>query len=103
MRTILSVCIVLALTSAAWAQQPQPQQKTFVTTPKRGVQHTAPAPISNRREMQGAIPQGVRGGNPLQMLNPKAPARYGTWVQNTSFDPNVPGKWKGIKLFEIVF
>jgi hypothetical protein len=53
--------------------------------------------------MQGAIPQGVRGGNPLQMLNPKAPARYGTWVQNTSFDPNVPGKWKGIKLFEIVF
>ena len=104
MRTILSVCIVLAVTSAAWAQQPQPHQKNFVTTNKKGVQNTAPIPpISNRRELQGAIPQGVRGGNPLQMLNPKAPARYGTWVQNTSFDPNVPGKWKGIKLFEIVF
>jgi hypothetical protein len=24
-------------------------------------------------------------------------------VDSTSFDPNVPGKWKGIKLFEILF
>jgi hypothetical protein len=102
MRTILSVCIILALTTAAWAQPPQ--QKSFSTTNKRGVQNTTkPPPISNRAEMQGAVVTGVRGGNPLQMLNPKAPARYGTWVQNTSFDPNVPGKWKGIKLFEIVF
>jgi len=37
------------------------------------------------------------------MLNPWAPARYGNWVENTSFDPNHPGKWNGIKLFEIVF
>src|SRR3954469_21807092 len=101
MKTILSVCIMLALATAAWAQPPQ---KGFSTTNKRGVQNTAPPPpISRRGEVQGAVPTGVRGGNPLQMLNPKAPARYGTWVQNTSFDPNVPGKWKGIKLFEIVF
>jgi hypothetical protein len=37
------------------------------------------------------------------MLNPGAPARYGTAVESTSFDPNIPGKWKGIKLFEIFF
>jgi len=37
------------------------------------------------------------------MLNPWAPGRYGTWVDHTSFDPDIPGKWKGIKLFEIVF
>ena len=37
------------------------------------------------------------------MLNPKAPAKYGNWVQSTSFDSDVPGKWKGIKLFELVF
>ncbi len=35
--------------------------------------------------------------------NPWAPARYGTWVDSTSFDPNHPGKWNGIKLFEIIF
>jgi hypothetical protein len=51
----------------------------------------------------GAIPRGFRGGNPLQMFNPKAPAKYGNWVQSTSFDSDVPGKWKGIKLFELVF
>jgi hypothetical protein len=102
MKTILTVCLIFALAGVAWSQPPQ--KKTFVTTNKRGVQNTAPPPpISQRGELRGAIPQGVRGGNPLQMLNPKAPARYGTWVQNTSFDPNVPGKWKGIKLFEIVF
>jgi hypothetical protein len=49
------------------------------------------------------VPRAARGGNPLQMLNPAAPARYGTWVESTSFDPNIPGKWKGIKLFEILF
>jgi hypothetical protein len=37
------------------------------------------------------------------MLNPWAPARYGTWVESTSFDPDIPGKWKGIKFFEILF
>jgi hypothetical protein len=37
------------------------------------------------------------------MLNPWAPPRYGTWVESTSFDPNHPGKWNGIKLFEILF
>jgi len=100
MRTILSVCITLALATAAWAQ---PQEKSFSTTHKHGVKTAPPPPIARRGEVQGAIPTGVRGGNPLQMLNPKAPAKYGTWVQNTSFDPNVPGKWKGIKLFEIVF
>ena len=36
-------------------------------------------------------------------VNPWAPARYGTWVESTSFDPNHPGKWNGIKLFEIIF
>ncbi len=56
------------------------------------------------RPMQGVMPRAFqRGGNPLQMLNPKAPARYGTWVESTCFDPDIPGKWKGIKLFEIVF
>ena len=103
MKTILSLCLIFALTTASWAQ-PQQQKTTYTATTKKGVSNVPQVPpISNRREMQGAIPTGVRGGNPLQMLNPKAPARYGTWVQNTSFDPNVPGKWKGIKLFEIVF
>jgi hypothetical protein len=37
------------------------------------------------------------------MLNPFAPAKYGTAEENVSLDPNVPGKWNGINLFSISF
>ena len=102
MKTILSICMVVAIVGTASAE---PQKKSYgATTKPQGSSKTAPAPpISKPGDVQGAVPRGLRGGNPLQMLNPKAPAKYGTWVESTSFDPNVPGKWKGIKLFEIVF
>jgi hypothetical protein len=63
-----------------------------------------PPPVSVRPQVKGVVPRafGPRR-NPLQMLNPWAPARYGTWVDSTVFDPNHPGKWNGIKLFEIIF
>jgi len=72
--------------------------------PQKPVRAIEPPPVSERPRVEGAFPKAFgRGRNPLQMLNPWAPARYGIWVENTSFDPNYPGKWKGIKLFEIVF
>jgi hypothetical protein len=52
--------------------------------------------------LAGVIPRAVRGGNPLQMLNPRAPARYGT-AEHVTVKPEDPGKWNGIKLFEIYF
>jgi len=53
--------------------------------------------------VSGVIPRAVRGDNPLQMLNPFAPAKYGTSEGNVSFHPDIPGKWNGIKLFSISF
>jgi hypothetical protein len=61
-----------------------------------------PPPISLRPEVQGVIPRAVRGGNPFQMLNPRAPARYGTSEQSVAYNP-FTGKYDQIKLFEIVF
>src|SRR5205809_6761128 len=55
------------------------------------------------QNISGAIPRAIRGGNPLQMLNPFAPAKYGTAEENVSLDPEVPGKWNGIDLFSISF
>lgn len=77
---------------------------------------TAP-PMLQRPRVEGVMPRAFAPGrNPLQMLNPWAPPRYGQWYQSTVFasgepsnrtlnvfDPDYPGKWKGIKLFEIVF
>ena len=61
-----------------------------------------PAPPIYRENVQGVIPRATRGGNPLQMINPYAPAKYGTAAQSVVLDPDT-GKWKGIKLFEIWF
>ena len=61
-----------------------------------------PPPVTERGDVEGAVPRGIRGGNPLQMLNPNAPAKYGTAAQSVILEPYT-GKWKGIKLFEIFF
>ena len=53
--------------------------------------------------VSGMIPRAIRGGNPLQILNPFAPAKYGTADENVSLDPDVPGKANGIDLFSVSF
>ncbi len=55
------------------------------------------------QNISGVIPRAIRGGNPLQMLNPLAPTKYGTAEENVSLNPDVPGKWNGINLFSISF
>ena len=104
---IFTISLILALpwlcdqASAATRQHISSHSATFLPR-HRAVQTREPA-VALRPEVAGVIPRAVRGENPLQMLNPKAPAKYGNWVQSTSFDPNVPGKWRGIKLFEVLF
>ena len=98
MKTLI-ISILAALVTSASAQSfraPIGPQKPVRAMP-------TPPPLLQRPEVQGVIPRAFRGGNPFQMLNPNAPARYGTSVESTSFDPDIPGKWKGIKLFEIFF
>jgi len=59
--------------------------------------------ILSERDVAGVISREVRGGDPLQMLNPSAPAKYGVAEENSSLDPDVPGKGNGIKFFSISF
>ena len=54
-------------------------------------------------QVTGVIARAIRSGNPLQMLNPLAPAKYGTAEENVVLNPDVPGKWDGIKLLGISF
>ncbi|PZR73259.1 MAG: hypothetical protein DLM73_11120 [Chthoniobacterales bacterium] len=68
--------------------------------PKPREQPTAPV---TRTEVTGVIPRGIRGGNFLQMFNPRAPRKYGTAEEAITYDPHEPGKWKGIKFFEFRF
>ena len=80
--------------------------QTF-TAPAQPQRATSPAPRRpppiRTRDVQGVIPRAIRGGNPAQMVNPRAPAQYGTAEQSVTLKPDGSGKWNGIKLFEIVF
>ena len=57
----------------------------------------------SQQTVSGVIPRAIRGDHPLEMLNPFAPAKYGTAEENVSFDPDVPGKGNGINFFSISF
>jgi hypothetical protein len=108
-----TIVILAALVGTASAQEFR--AKIGPQKPVRAM--PTPPPYLVRPEVQGVVPRAFSDSrNPLQMLNPWAPPRYGTWVESTVFDPGVPnnrtlnvfdpdypGKWKGIKFFEILF
>jgi hypothetical protein len=88
--------ILLALAATAGAQ-------TLRAPISKKTNRPPPAPPIQRENVTGVIPRAFQpGGNPLQMLNPKAPAKYGTAEEHVVLDPET-GKWKGIKLFTFNF
>lgn len=78
------------------------QTFTAPVNPRGEVRRERPPAAISREPVTGVVPRAVRGGNPLQMLNPRAPARYGTAEQSVVFDP-IANKWRGIKLFTFNF
>jgi hypothetical protein len=101
MKKLLVLGVLIAIASGVYADP----EKTNYTAPVGPKNQKAlhPPPVTNRSEVDGVVPRAFqRGGNPLQMLNPNAPARYGTAAQAVAIDPDT-GKLNGIKLFEIIF
>jgi len=45
----------------------------------------------------------IKTRQPLQMVNPAAPARFGSGHEHASHDPKNPGKPKGIVLWSFAF
>jgi len=98
MKKLFAIVGMTLMASAVFAQT-----YTAPIAPRKVPKPQKPPPPLPAREPGGVIPRAVRGGNPLQMLNPRAPARYGTAQQSVAVKPEDPGKWNGIKLFEIYF
>ena len=104
MKKLVMFGILMVVASLLFAQSPQTQRKTKTFTAKT-VSKTRPAPSPpplRKENTEGVLARATRGGNPLQMLNPKAPAVYGRAEDNVFLDPET-GKWKGIKLLTINF
>ena len=108
MKKLFAIVGMTLMASAVFAQT-----YTAPVAPRKVPRPQKPPPPLPAREPGGVIPRAVRGGNPLQMLNPAAPARYGTAQQSVALKPEEPGnrngkpedpaKWNGIKLFEFYF
>lgn len=109
MRTkTLVACLATALLTLgqpAWAagNRTPVSSHTASFESRQHARHTQRPAILSRPAVSGVIPRAVRGGNPLQMLNPFAPAKYGTADENVSVDPDVPGKVNGINFVSISF
>src|SRR6476646_8414471 len=93
MKTLM-IAILAALVTTASAQEFR--ARIGAEPPVRAIE--TPPPVAVPPKIEGALPRAFgQGRNPLQVLNPWAPARYGIWVENAPFDPSHPGKWNGIK------
>jgi len=93
------IVILVTLTSLATAFAQTYRSPVGKQKPVRAM--ATPPPLS-KRAPEGVLPRAARGGNPIQMLNPLAPAKYGTSTDSLLIDPET-GKWRGIKFFEIFF
>ena len=74
---------------------------TVPTTPGRAQK----PPINDRPgavpyvPKEGAVQMAIRTGRPIQLINPAAPAQYGSGQEHVTHDQKDPGKPKGIVLF----
>jgi hypothetical protein len=99
MKKLVVLGILMTIAGLALAE---PQKKTFAAKAHGKARPTATPPPLKKENTDGVLPRAARGGNPFQMLNPKAPAQYGKAEDSVELDPDT-GKWKGIKLFTINF
>lgn len=99
MKKLVVLGILMAIAGLALAA---PQKKTFTARARAKGRPTPTPPPIREENTEGVLPRAVRGGNPFQMLNPYAPAKYGKAEDSVILDPDT-GKWRGIKLFTINF
>ncbi|HNQ88194.1 MAG TPA: hypothetical protein PKM73_06250 [Verrucomicrobiota bacterium] len=110
MKAILLLCGVLCVADSR-AADPAPATAPARSDPPVNVSTTGPGSVSaptpgrtvpptlpDRRKTRGAIPAIARSENPLQMINPLAPAAYGDGTEFLELDP-ITRAPQGVTLF----
>ena len=94
---IATLAVSLATATAVHAQD-----ASFNAPRKKNVPRTTSAHLAPR--VDGVVVRAVRSGHPLQMINPGAPAEYGTGQDVVRHEANDPyQRPQGIKLFAVEF
>ena len=105
--TVFAISLILAVVSLCHESvAATPEHRFFhgtaFTYKHHAVETHAPV-IELKPQLTGVIPRSIRGGDPLQMLNPFAPAKYGTAEEDAVHDSDVPGRRDGITLLSVSF
>ena len=110
---IVTAAFSVFCVSSLHAQTPVTKRSSngHTTTTTYTSRHTAAernrianAPIAIGPRTDGVVPRAIRSGNPLQMINPLAPAEYGNGQDVTRHDVDDPSQRpQGIKLYAIEF
>jgi hypothetical protein len=102
-KLFLSILLATATSMTFGQGQGELTTTTTTTTTQRKVQKPPPRnerPAAARIvPTEGAVQMAIRTGQPIQLINPAAPARFGNGQEHVSHDPNDPGKPKGMVLF----
>jgi len=103
MKKLVLLGVLMVVAGLVFADPPrQPQKKTFTAKTTAKAKPAPSRPPLQRENSEGSLARAARGGNPLQLLNPRAPAVYGKAEDNVFLDPDT-GKWKGFRLLTINF
>ncbi len=113
-----TIPILVALGGLAYAGAASAQEVVFVKPAfepgyKKKLEQTEPK-IDEGSRTGGVIPRAVRSGNPLQLINPFAPAKYGNGSNMTTsatgqgsassrVPPGDPGTAETFKIFSWEF
>ncbi len=77
-------------------------RRSTVTNAERSRIANAPVAIGPRTD--GVVPRAIRSGNAIQMVNPAAPAEYGSGQDVTRHEVDDPNQRpQGLKLYAIEF
>ncbi len=102
---IITICILIVASAGAAFAQGSGQLSTTTGGPSAVLPRPSPFPrvpiVLVPKE--GVVQVAIRNRNPLQLLNPKAPAQYGDGQEHVARDPDDPAKPKGIAFFAWTF
>src|SRR5437879_11873618 len=98
--TTLTIVLVATLAAcdqaSAVTSQHASSHSTTLVQRRHSVQSRRPAREAGP-QVSGVIPRAIHSGNPLQMLNPLAPAKSGIADDNVELNPDVPWQSDGSK------
>jgi hypothetical protein len=109
MKTMMTVALISLATSAS-AQAPgmdrnldthaarMEREKVALVQPEK----TMTKIVGPRVTYSGILVQAIKADNPLQLLNPAAPEKYGNGEDSVTRDPK-DGRVNGLKFFSIEF